>query len=71
MITAISDDACLRVTPGLSRPKTPKSESTRFSQSLSTLVKSLKAIDLAALSFLGYGLSWKLDGNEIDGCHLV
>jgi hypothetical protein len=32
------------------------------------LDKTLKTIDLAALSFPHDGLSWKLDGNEIDGC---
>lgn len=41
------------------------------SEAWEALDKILKAIDLAALSFLGHGLSWKLDGNEIDGCHIV
>jgi len=41
------------------------------SEAWEALDKTLKAIDLAALSFLGYDLSWKLDGNESDGWHIV
>jgi len=33
------------------------------SEAWEALVKTLKAIDLAALSFSQDGLSWKLDGN--------
>jgi hypothetical protein len=33
------------------------------SEAWEALNKTLKAIDLAALSFLSEGLSWKLDGN--------
>ena len=29
--------------------------------------KNLKTLELAALSSFGKGLSWKIDGNEIDG----
>jgi len=33
------------------------------SEDWQALYKTLKAIDLAALSFSGDGLNWKLDGN--------
>jgi hypothetical protein len=33
------------------------------SEAWEALNKTLKAIDLAALSFASEGLSWKLDGN--------
>jgi len=41
------------------------------SEAWEALAKTLKAIDLAAPSVLGHGLSWKLDGNEIDGSHTI
>ena len=35
------------------------------SEAWEALDKTMKAIDLVALSFLGHGLSWKLDGNGV------
>ena len=36
-----------------------------MSEAWEALNKTLKAIDLAALSFLRDGLNWKLDGNGV------
>ena len=51
--------------------KRPRGDGLRAAhvRSLGSFEQTLKAIGLAAFSFPRDNLSWKLDGNEIDGCY--